>query len=652
MKIKRKLLLYISLFFVLHGESQINIRYHMYQGQKHLNAKEYQQAISWMNKVLFYKNDHTNAFLIRGISKYYLSDYYGAKSDFSKVLEFEPYHYDAYYFKGIINAVHGNRKQALKDLNKAIELFEYNPDYFSYRGQLHLEKGDTLEAMKDYEAAISIDNEHYLAHLNMGMLKLHSKKFREAIDLCTKAISLQPENLTGYLTRGKTFYMIDSTSLAKNDLQFVLLKDSTNIEAYFILALTNHKEKDYNNAMKNYDKALSLNPYNAICYYNRGILKSELEIYEEALSDFDKVVEINVNNIYAYLNRGKIKYLLKDYRGAEHDLSIAIDLFPEFTDALTTRAAVRYELKDTAGFFHDRHLLDQLTNKQSERLSVSIDSAYIEKITEFRTDFSPIEYGAKVQVQYVSKDINLLPIFSPYLLKRTALNMFSDINTEIFEDFSVLTGPYQIGLINEEKKQPEVLYQAWKSYLDSIYAISPNKFELNLLKGIAVGWGEKYYLSDKYLGKALELSPDNYLIYFIRGNHYYEQAEAISNIIMNNQVAFLHDHKANEDPEYQSVESYYFKAVAFYKKALEFNPGFKYARYNKAYVSALMNNLSDAINDYSECIEIDNTFAPAYFNRGLLYLLIGETQKGCSDLSRAGELGIELSYNIIYKYCN
>ena len=65
-----------------------------------------------------------------------------------------------------------------------------------------------------------------------------------------------------------------------------------------------------------------------------------------------------------------------------------------------------------------------------------------------------------------------------------------------------------------------------------------------------------------------------------------------------------------------------------------------------------MNNMSQAVKDYTQCIEMDSEFAPAYFNRGLIYLLTGETSLGCSDLSKAGELGIELSYSIIYKYCN
>lgn len=633
--------------------SQINVRYHLYQGQKHLSNKEYQQAISWMNKVIYYQPENTDAFLIRGISKYYLSDYYGAKSDFTKVLEFEPYHYDAYYFRGIISATQGNTKQSMEDLNQAIFLFEYNPDYFAYRGQLNLSMGDTLAAMADYNSAIELDDEHYQAHLNMGLLKMYAEEYEEAIKLCTKAINLQPESLSGYITRGKTYYMIDSTDLAKKDLEFVLSEDSTNIEAYFILALTYQKAKDYNKALNNYDRALDLNPYNAICYYNRAILKSELEWYQDAIFDYSKVIEINSNNIYAYLYRGRTHYLLKDYKKADEDLTKAIDLYPKFVDAYMTRAAVRFELKDTLGFMQDRHIARELSSGDSLLLAEKIDSAYIQKITDFKTDFSPIEQGSKVKVQYISKDINMLPLYTAKLYEKLALNMFSDIDFELFSEINTLEDNYRIGISYEKGPGYIEDTKEWESKLDALIEENPETKEFKLLKGLAVGWKEKFYLSDKFLGEALEQYPDNkHLIYFIRGNHFFAQAEAISNILLNEQIAYLDNRKIQEHPGYKSVESYYFKAVAFYKKALLYKPDFIYARYNKAYVEALLNNLQEAINDYNKCIALDKEFGTAYFNRGLIYLLTGETKMGCSDLSKAGELGIEMSYNIIYKYCD
>ena len=65
-----------------------------------------------------------------------------------------------------------------------------------------------------------------------------------------------------------------------------------------------------------------------------------------------------------------------------------------------------------------------------------------------------------------------------------------------------------------------------------------------------------------------------------------------------------------------------------------------------------MSRLQDynaAIALYTQAIGINKKFAEAYYNRGLTYIYLGETQKGVADLSKAGELGLYEAYNLIKK---
>ena len=41
----------------------------------------------------------------------------------------------------------------------------------------------------------------------------------------------------------------------------------------------------------------------------------------------------------------------------------------------------------------------------------------------------------------------------------------------------------------------------------------------------------------------------------------------------------------------------------------------------------------------------------AYFNRGVVLISLKDKEKGCIDLSRAGELGVQDAYSVIKKYC-
>ena len=78
--------------------------------------------------------------------------------------------------------------------------------------------------------------------------------------------------------------------------------------------------------------------------------------------------------------------------------------------------------------------------------------------------------------------------------------------------------------------------------------------------------------------------------------------------------------------------------------------GAVFALYNKANILCAQHEYKDAINYYTQAISIDNDFAEAYFNRGLTYIFTGENEKGLSDLSKAGELGMYQAYNMITRF--
>ena len=84
-----------------------------------------------------------------------------------------------------------------------------------------------------------------------------------------------------------------------------------------------------------------------------------------------------------------------------------------------------------------------------------------------------------------------------------------------------------------------------------------------------------------------------------------------------------------------------------YDKVLQLNPGLIYAWYNKGNIMLSIGDLTSALQCYSEAIRISPTFGQAYYNRGLVYLQLGNKASGVADLSKAGELGVLPSYNVL-----
>ena len=85
-------------------------------------------------------------------------------------------------------------------------------------------------------------------------------------------------------------------------------------------------------------------------------------------------------------------------------------------------------------------------------------------------------------------------------------------------------------------------------------------------------------------------------------------------------------------------------------RVIELQPAFVEAYFNRANVSAKLNDFKSAIVDYSMVISLDDRFAQAYYNRGLARIYTGNTEGGIADLSKAGELGIYQAYSVIKRF--
>ena len=98
----------------------------------------------------------------------------------------------------------------------------------------------------------------------------------------------------------------------------------------------------YEEAIAYYDKAIKLDSYADIFYYNRGNANRELGRYREALDDYDRAAKINPYDSYALNNRAIIKDKLGMYDEAAEDFDMAIALNLDFAEARFNRGIFRY----------------------------------------------------------------------------------------------------------------------------------------------------------------------------------------------------------------------------------------------------------------------------------------------------------------------
>ena len=107
----------------------------------------------------------------------------------------------------------------------------------------------------------------------------------------------------------------------------------------FLLAPSDPEE-----AIKDYDKAIQLDPSRATRYYNRGTAKAKLGLSAEAAEDFSKSIELNSKSPRAFYNRGNSMVALKRYEEAIADYGRVIDLDPSQAMAWGNRGSAKSEI--------------------------------------------------------------------------------------------------------------------------------------------------------------------------------------------------------------------------------------------------------------------------------------------------------------------
>ena len=107
----------------------------------------------------------------------------------------------------------------------------------------------------------------------------------------------------------------------------------------------------FRNAIESLTKAIEIKKDESIAYFYRGASYHSMEEYNEAMLDYTKAISLDENLTDAYYNRAKIILSRKDIENpdvkkAVKDLEKALELDDKFVDAMYAMAAAYKKLGD------------------------------------------------------------------------------------------------------------------------------------------------------------------------------------------------------------------------------------------------------------------------------------------------------------------
>jgi tetratricopeptide (TPR) repeat protein len=103
-------------------------------------------------------------------------------------------------------------------------------------------------------------------------------------------------------------------------------------------------EGKYNEAIEAFNKAIELNPKDAVAYNNRGAAYGQIGNYKQQIEDSTKALQINPKDAVAFNNRGVAYGELGNYEQEIDDCTKAIELNPKLAMAYYHRGIAYHKL--------------------------------------------------------------------------------------------------------------------------------------------------------------------------------------------------------------------------------------------------------------------------------------------------------------------
>lgn len=637
--------------------AQINAEQVMRVGINALYFEDYVLSIQYFNRSIEAKPYLAKPYFYRAIAKLNLEDYRGAEADASEAIDRNPFLSDAYEVRGVARQNQGDYVHAIDDYDKALQQLPDNRGILFNKSLAQSDNGQNQEALATLTRLIEVHPGFDAAYTGRAKVELALCDTLAALADLNKAIDLNKNSSNAYVMRA------DIAMHGQGDYEAALsdmneaIKLQPRFGGYFVnRAFLRYHLNDYFGAMADYDYALTLDPADAVALFNRGLLRAEVSDNDRAYDDFTKVLELDPDDVRARYNRSQILREKHDYSGALADLDKVIEEYPDMSGLVFERFDLLNRMGDRRGAMHEYDRAVAMSRQEQLRPVSSADqheqspTASADSGSESPSDSNQSDYDRLVANRFTS----LLTAEAALTDDREFNNKSirgkvqdREMPVKVEGDFAVAyyTSPTELSpstyymaesdRVNESRRLPMILQVTnVEPLIDDEIEISRHfklleEFDRKIATSTTV-------LAIDYFGrameqmtlrnyeaaiddftKALEITPDFALAWMMRG---------------------VARHKA---------KAHFAMIIADYDHTLDLSPRSPLVHFNKGNIFLEIGDLTSALSAYTDAIALKADFGEAYYNRGYVYFKLGNRQAGTADLSRAGELGILPSYNLL-----
>ncbi len=391
-----------------------------------VNMGFYKKANFFLDKAIEFNNKSYESYAIKGIINYRLNKYQLALDYLNKSININKYYSSAYLNKALVLAALKDKKTAIQNFEEAIRLSPSNCFNYYNKGLFYYKNGDYLLALKDFNKSLKICDTLSLSLFYRGLTYEKLGNLLNAERDMSKAIQFSKKNNFVYIfyrgiIRNKlkdyygAYYDFEEAKkgkFAKNNPIF------HNNYGVILNGIGN-----YNKAITEFNKALSLNPNFIDAKANRGIAYYETGNFKEAFDDFNFAIKNKIDKPDVYYYKAKTYVALNMYDKANIDFTRAINADPNNALYYYERAMNKTKTGNTLGAISDFNE------------AINIDSLNYVYYLNRGNAYSAILQIEKAINDY-SKAIKIKPDYADAYFNKAVLNMKNNNFEEAIINFS------------------------------------------------------------------------------------------------------------------------------------------------------------------------------------------------------------------------
>ena len=251
--------------------------------------------------------DRAEAFYVRGRAFARTRRTALAAQDFDIAIKLVPTRSDIYVSRSTAEFKLGRWNDGWADLNRALTVDPQDARATRALGQAYSNAGDVDQAVSLYDRALTLDPTEPYALLERAELRADQHRSAEALADLSALVAIPPDviNKQGYVDGRGVLTDFHVVALNRRAMLFEQIGDAGSAEKDFDAALLERRsastlqaKAEYlmradrrDEALKDLDEAVALDPTDGDAQYARGLALAGLKRFQEGLSAFDMAVE-------------------------------------------------------------------------------------------------------------------------------------------------------------------------------------------------------------------------------------------------------------------------------------------------------------------------------------------------------------------------